>query len=156
MPIYELECTNCHNKEEKLFTAYMNFISEEEAKRKHQEWLKEQTIPGYEVIDTTPVVQNVGAPDIQKCVVCGGFMELIPSLPAMHPDTMWSGQMTQQGYFTSQKKLNQFRKERHIEKVDRSIIEEIQKKAEQRPQKLFEKTQKDVQRCIDRYIADDL
>lgn len=154
MPIYELQCTKCNNKVEKLFTAYINFISEAEMKdlyeKEHQLFLTENKMSGYEIIDTFPSfdywLKGI-TPQVQTCD-CGGFMELIPSLPSMQPDNMWSGQVKNGQYFTSKKQYNNYIKENNLERVDRSTYEQVQKKASNRVSDHIQKTKKAKEQAI--------
>lgn len=123
MPIYELECTNCSEKVEKFFTCIFNFLSKEEYEKAKEK--KEVLIKGAEY---------------QRCKQCSGFMELIPSLTSMHPDNMWSGLRTDQGYVTSKKEYNKLTEESG-KYVCSSIseFESINKSAEQKEKEKFEK-----------------
>ena len=154
MPIYELECIKCHNKVEKLFTSYINFISESEMRdlheKEHQLFLTEHRMSGYDLIDTFPSFEDWNktiTPEVQTCD-CGGFMELLPSLPSMQADNMWSGVQNQHGYFTSKQSYNKFLKDNNYERADRSTYEEAQKKSKNRVSDHIKKTAKAKEKAI--------
>lgn len=58
---------------------------------------------------------------------CGGFQELVTPLTTMHPDKMWSGINTGQGYFTSQKSYDRVVKQKGLESVTVRELESIRK-----------------------------
>lgn len=156
MPIYELECTKCNTKVEKLFTKYINFISDSEFRnlyeKEHELYILEskKKWADYALIDCFPSYEQwlKGiTPQVQTCD-CGGFMELIPSLTAMQPDSMWSGVSNQHGYFTSKKSYNNFLKTNNIERVDRSIYEQVQKKSQNKVSEHINKTSKAKENAI--------
>lgn len=134
MPIYELQCVACTYKEEKFFPSVLNFLTQEEFKRKQEiedaEFIKEQETkhPGYEVICVGKKPVN-GSP-YQICPACERFMELVPSLCSMQPDNMWAGVNTSQGYVTSKSRYNKSKEANGIYEVtSKSELDNIRKRA---------------------------
>jgi hypothetical protein len=147
MPLYDLECVECGQVVEKLFTTCIDFLTYDEfrtkvekvrAKRKAK---FEKENPGYGLIDTIPdtigEVEYYSFEDIkkypkfhnvewQKCD-CGGFQELVAPLCAMQPDNMWAGTDTRMGYFTSKSKYERTLKDRNIATVDKKELDKINK-----------------------------
>jgi hypothetical protein len=128
MPIYELQCIDCGKIEEKLFLSYFNFMTTEQyldklecEKAARLEKFKKEN-PGWDLIETICIKEN------NQVCSCGGFQELIPSLCVVQPDTMWAGQNTVQGYFTSKSEYNKLLKEKNLETLtSRSDIENVRK-----------------------------
>jgi hypothetical protein len=135
----------------------MNFLTEDEWKakqlREKEERKKhyEKKWRGYEVIDITPT--EVEPSSFQICA-CGGFMELIPSLPFMQPDKYWAGHVVDGQYVTSGSFLNRYRKQNNLERVDRSIFEEVQKKSKTRVTDAIKKNDKKLEQSIVNTLAD--
>jgi hypothetical protein len=135
----------------------MNFLTEDEWKakqlREKEERKKQAELDhlGYELIDLTPTEIEPSA--FQICG-CGGFMELIPSLPSMQPDKYWAGHVVDGQYVTSGSFLNRYRKQNNLERVDRSIYEEVQKKSERKLQDHIKKNDKKLEQSIVNTLAD--
>lgn len=53
--------------------------------------------------------------------------EVLPPLVAMQPDTMWAGQNTNQGYFTSKSEYNKVLKEKNLETITHRELENVRK-----------------------------
>lgn len=67
--------------------------------------------------------------DIQnKCRKCKCKMfEVMAPLTAMQPDSMWSGQNTRFGYFTSKSQYEQTLKDKNIVSVDKKELDTVRK-----------------------------
>lgn len=152
MPIYELECVVCHNKVEKLFTCIMNFLTFDEYVAKVEAERAEHAktkFAGFDSVDLTPIIYQ----GTLFCELCNGFLELVPSLPSMQPDKMWAGHMTEAGYVTSGSFLKRYRKQNNLERVDRSIYEEAQKKSANRHKEMVERNKQNTIKFLEKELA---
>ena len=118
--------------------------------KEHQLFLTEHRMSGYDLIDTFPSFEDWNktiTPEVQTCE-CGGFMELLPSLTSMQPDSMWSGKNTDYGYFTSKKEFNKFQKDNNLVRAERGTFEQVQKKSKNRISDHIKKTAKAKEKAI--------
>jgi len=125
MPLYDLQCKKCGEVEEKLFTTWLNFISEEELTRKEKKEIEElstKKFAGYDIIHTRIVRYT------HQICSCGGFQELVAPLTNMQPDNMWAGQNTKFGYFTSKSQYEQSLKDRNLVTIDKKELDNTRKK----------------------------
>jgi putative FmdB family regulatory protein len=75
--------------------------------------------------DIFPITSNV---EFVRCPQCKVYCERIFSLCNMHPDTMWAGYQTRQGYFTSKSDYNKVLKAKNLETLtSRSDLETVRK-----------------------------
>lgn len=148
MPLYELECTKCGKKEEKLFTSIVNFITPRQAKQRRRKERKEveKASPGYTVIHRN---SSGPKPHQPKCTVCGGDQILLYSKVAMQPDKYWSGQVVHGKYVTSKKQID-----RDIEPATRDRVEYVRKRKRERDKELAEKASNNLKRYLTESLAD--
>lgn len=155
MPIYELECVQCHNKVEKLFTCIMNFITQEELAAKKNielELARKKKFVGFDTIDTTNYTPDSASH--QVCEMCGGFLELLPSLPSMQPDKYWAGhETTHAGYVTSGSFLKRFEKQNNLERVSNRDMEQVQKNARKKKQDDRQKNADNLNKFLEKELA---
>lgn len=149
MPIYELECTRCGKKEEKLYTCIINFLTPAEIKKRDRQRkieLQKQAIPGYEIIDTAPLT---GPKELMpKCGSCGAPQILLPSLTSMQPDKYWAGRVIHGKYVTSKKEVS-----RDIEPATRDKMEWVAKQREKRVQEHNDKSRRKLKQFLTNQLA---
>lgn len=58
---------------------------------------------------------------------CAAACTRIDSLCSVQPDSMWAGQQTHQGYFTSKSEYNKVLKEKNLETITPSELENVRK-----------------------------
>lgn len=148
MPIYELECTKCGKKEEKLFTRIVNFLTPAEIKKRERarKARHKRESPDYDVIDTTPLTAPTEL--MPKCGSCGGPQILLPSLTAMQPDKYWAGQVVHGKYVTSKKQVS-----RDIEPATRDKMEWVAKQREKRVLEHEQKSKRKLKRFLTNQLA---
>jgi len=101
MPLYDIQCVKCENKKEIYCSKYPDDNG----------------------------IENHITVYCEECDKLTGH-EILPSLCSMHPDNMWSGVMTDQGYVTSKSTLKAIEKEKGIEKItSKSELDNLKKKA---------------------------
>lgn len=150
MPIYELECTKCGAKEEKLFTRIVHFMTPAEIKKREREERerREMEADGWTIIDTTPEPKY---PELRpKCGSCGGPQLLLPSLTNMQPDPYWSGQMVHGEYVTSKKQV----KKREIAPATRDRMEWVEKQKAKAVADHKEKSDKRLRKFLTQQLSD--
>lgn len=91
----------------------------------------------------------------QFCVCCNTWTiwETLPPLVAMHPDNMWSGVNTQQGYFTSKEQHLSYLKNNSLHRVERGMVEEVKKKAKNRVPEQLKKNEKNLEKFLGKELA---
>lgn len=95
--------------------------------------------------------------DYKQCgengCTCSAYEVMFP-LTNMQPDNMWSGVTNQHGNFTSKSYYKRYLKQRNLERVDNSIIEEVSKKQRARkdPKNLEEKISKRVTKYLEKEV----
>lgn len=63
-------------------------------------------------------------PKSKKCSNCGSVrFEILAPLTAMQPDSMWFGQQTQFGYFTSKSQYEQTLKDKNLVTIDKKELD---------------------------------
>lgn len=68
-------------------------------------------------------------PKSKKCSNCGSVrFEIMAPLCAMQPDTMWSGQQTNMGYFTSKSQYENTLKEKNLVTIGKKELDTHRKK----------------------------
>lgn len=85
---------------------------------------------------------------------CVTVWETQAPLTNMQPDKYWSGQVTPHaGYVTSGSFLKRFEKQNHLEKVDRSVYEEAQKKSANRHSEMVKKNKENTIKFLEKELA---
>lgn len=124
MPLFDLQCIECGKQVEILFNKVPEFVTYDQltAEEKADIYrIQSKHIKGYDLIYCG---DDRWANQICSC---GGFQELVTPLTSMHPDKMWSGINTGQGYFTSQKSYDRVVKQKGLESVTVRELESIRK-----------------------------
>lgn len=92
-----------------------------------------------------------------ECDVCSciTWWECEWPLVSMQPDKYWAGQVTNHaGYVTSGSYLKRFEKQNHLERVDRSVLEEVEKKADRRVSDWQDNNRKNLNKFLTKELAD--
>lgn len=83
----------------------------------------------------------------RKCPQCGARSPMAYSLPVMRPDTLWAGQKTQYGYFTSASDLKaEMSRRNHVTMGDRTDWEGMDKVAEAGAKAKEDKLKRDMRK----------
>lgn len=98
-----------------------------------------------EVVITTYKDNFKRSCDICNCVT---WWETQAPLTNMQPDNMWAGHMVHGKHITSKSFLNRYEKQNNLERVDRSILEEVKKKHDRRIPEAFDKNKKKLHDTI--------
>ena len=86
----------------------------------------------------------------KECSICSEttIHTVLPPLVSMQPDKYWAGQMVHGQYTTSSSFVKRYEKQNNLERVDRSVFEEVQKKQENRIPEAIKKTRKPLHDII--------
>jgi len=85
------------------------------------------------------------APKTFRCNNVINRWKMVWSLVSMQPDNMWSGKITDLGYFTSKQKFEQHIKNNNLERIDRGGYEQVQKKSKNKLSEIKRKQKRKLQ-----------
>lgn len=84
---------------------------------------------------------------------CITWWETQAPLVSMQPDNMWAGHMVHGKHITSKSFLNRYEKQNHLERVDRSILDEVRKKSEKRMSNVIQQSSDNIGKFLEKELS---
>ena len=84
---------------------------------------------------------------------CITWWETQAPLVSMQPDNMWAGHQVHGQHITSKSFLKRYEKQNHLERVDRSTLEEVQKKSKTRMAKAIETSNDNIGKFLEKELS---